>query len=156
MAEKLRYRPNVTVACIIEAEQRFLMVEELINGEQKFNQPAGHLEANESLITACEREILEETGLNLSPAALVRIDQFSASAELAFLRFTFCCSLEHVMAASPLDQDILAAHWFTFEEILARKSALRSPLVLDTIEAYLRGERIPLKSLNSAFLTLAP
>ncbi len=48
-----RYRPNVTVACIIEAEKRFLLVEELIDGQQKFNQPAGHLEANESLIDAC-------------------------------------------------------------------------------------------------------
>ncbi|QSX32197.1 NUDIX hydrolase [Shewanella avicenniae] len=156
MEEKLRYRPNVTVACVIEANQRYLMVEELIDGQQKFNQPAGHLEAHESLLMACEREILEETGLRLSPDALIRIDQFSASTELAFLRFTFCCSLPSTIAAKPVDPDITAAHWFSYEEIVDRSAALRSPLVLDTIDAYRRGQRLPLETLNSRFLTLAP
>ena len=156
MAEKQRYRPNVTVACVIEAQGKFLLVEEWINGEQKFNQPAGHLEANESLLMACEREVLEETGLSLTPQALVRIDQFSASAELAFLRFTFCCSLPNTQAPCPQDSDITAAHWLTYEEISARSAQLRSPLVIDTIDAYLRGEKLSLDCLNSAFLTLAP
>lgn len=156
MAEKQRYRPNVTVACVIEAAGKFLLVEEWINGEQRFNQPAGHLEAHESLVMACEREVLEETGLTLTPAALVRIDQFSASADLAFLRFTFCCSLTEPQPTQPQDSDISAAHWLTYDEITARHAQLRSPLVLDTIGAYLRGEKLPLDYLNSRFLTLAP
>lgn len=156
MAEKLRYRPNVTVACVIEADGKFLLVEEWINGEQKFNQPAGHLEANESLLMACEREVLEETGLTLTPQALVRIDQFSAACNLAFLRFTFCCSLPRTVVSHPQDSDISAAHWFSYTEIVARREQLRSPLVIDTIDAYLRGEKLSLDCLNSAFLTLAP
>lgn len=156
MTEKPRYRPNVTVACVIEAQGKFLLVEEWINGKQQFNQPAGHLEAHESLVMACEREILEETGLSLTPQALVRIDQFSASPELAFLRFTFCCSLADALPTQPQDADITAAHWLSYAEISARQSQLRSPLVLDTIDAYLRGERLPLDCLNSRCLTLAP
>lgn len=89
-----RYKPNVTVACIIHAtsQDKYLMVEEWIEGEQRFNQPAGHLEANESLIQACEREVFEETGLSLKAQGLVGIYQFSASEDLAFVRFTFSCS----------------------------------------------------------------
>ena len=68
----MRFTPHVTVATIIEDNGRFLMVEELAEGRAVFNQPAGHLEADESLIQAALRETLEETGwmLNspLSPA----------------------------------------------------------------------------------------
>ena len=147
-----RYRPNVTVACIIEAEKRFLLVEELIDGQQKFNQPAGHLEANESLIDACRREVLEETGLTVTPEALVRIDQFSASNELAFLRFTFCARLAKCQSAKPLDVAIKAAHWLSMDEITALGSKLRSPLVSATLESYLQGQRLPLSLLNSELL----
>lgn len=147
-----RYRPNVTVACIIEAEKRFLLVEELIDGQQKFNQPAGHLEANESLIDACRREVLEETGLTVTPEALVRIDQFSASKELAFLRFTFCARLVKCQNPKPLDVAIKAAHWLSMDEITALGPKLRSPLVSATLESYLQGQRLPLSLLNSALL----
>ena len=147
-----RYRPNVTVACIIEAEKRFLLVEELIDGQQKFNQPAGHLEASESLIDACRREVLEETGLTVTPEALVRIDQFSVSKELAFLRFTFCARLAECQSTKPLDVAIKAAHWLSMDEITALGPKLRSPLVSATLESYLQGQRLPLSLLNSKLL----
>lgn len=44
-----RYKPNVTVACVINCDDKYLMVEELIDGKLTYNQPAGHLEAFESL-----------------------------------------------------------------------------------------------------------
>ena len=58
----MRFTPHVTVATIVEDNGRFLMVEELADGQAVFNQPAGHLEADESLIQAALRETLEETG----------------------------------------------------------------------------------------------
>ncbi|MGE4260778.1 NUDIX hydrolase [Shewanella sp.] len=152
---KVRYRPNVTVACVIEAENRFLMVEEWINGAQKFNQPAGHLEANESLLMACAREVYEETGLTIQPQHLLRIDQYSASSELAFLRFTFCCQLPHCQQAIPQDRDITAAHWLDYDEICTLGTKLRSPLVAAAIDSYRSGPRYDLGLLNWQFLTLA-
>ncbi len=159
---KVRYKPNVTVACIIHSikDDKFLMVEEWIEGEQRFNQPAGHLEANESLISACEREVLEETGLSLSPSGLVGIYQFSASTELSFLRFTFCTQVDGIMAARPLDKDISACHWLTLEQIEAKSAELRSPLVLDCLRDYLQqyqnGNTYSLELLNSTRLAIAP
>ena len=153
-----RYRPNVTVACVLHCQGQFLMVEEMIDGQQKFNQPAGHLEANESLVAACEREIAEETGLtNAAIQGLVGIYQYTASPELAFLRFTFFCELASMPTALiPQDKAITATHWLRLDDIKRRSAQLRSPLVLQCIEDYLSGKQIPLDVLSSQFLAYDP
>ncbi|MFN2896596.1 NUDIX domain-containing protein, partial [Escherichia coli] len=53
------FKPHVTVACVVHAQDKFLIVEETINGKALWNQPAGHLEANETLLQAAERELWE-------------------------------------------------------------------------------------------------
>src|SRR5262249_30852067 len=63
---------DVTVAAIVESRGRFLMVEERAGADQLvFNQPAGHLERGESLLTAVIREALEETGHRFDPEHVV-------------------------------------------------------------------------------------
>ena len=56
------WKPHVTVAAVVERDGRFLLVEEHTSNGLQFNQPAGHLEENESLIDAVKREAFEETG----------------------------------------------------------------------------------------------
>jgi len=56
------WRPDVTVACVVPQQGKFLLVEENVRGELVLNQPAGHLEPDESLLQAAVREALEETG----------------------------------------------------------------------------------------------
>lgn len=70
------WKPNVTVAALIEREGRFLLVEEETEDGLRFNQPAGHLDENESLVAACAREALEETAWGFTPTALVGIYQW--------------------------------------------------------------------------------
>ena len=41
---KMQWKPNTTVAAVIEKDNRFLLVEEEIDGKLVFNQPAGHLD----------------------------------------------------------------------------------------------------------------
>ena len=53
---------HLTVATVIYQNGAFLCVEEVDNGRSVINQPAGHVEAEESLIEAACRETLEETG----------------------------------------------------------------------------------------------
>lgn len=62
------FKPHVTVACVVHAKGKFLVVEESINGKALWNQPAGHLEANETLLQAAKRELWEGTGFTLSPS----------------------------------------------------------------------------------------
>ena len=48
-----RWSPRVTVACVVERDGRYLVVEEERGGPATlFNQPAGHLEPDESLLEA--------------------------------------------------------------------------------------------------------
>ena len=139
------WKPRVTVAAIAETEGRFLMVEEQVNGEQRFNQPAGHLEDGESLFDAVVRECLEETAWVFEPEALVGIYrwQHPASGE-TYLRVTFCGRCAQYNPDRELDADITAVHWQTLEDIRKRKAQLRSPLVLTALEDYLAGKRYPL------------
>jgi 8-oxo-dGTP pyrophosphatase MutT (NUDIX family) len=65
------WKPSVTVAAIIERNKRFLMVEEETNEGIRINQPAGHLDPNESLEQAVIRETLEETAHDFTPTALI-------------------------------------------------------------------------------------
>ncbi|QQX78616.1 NUDIX hydrolase [Shewanella sp. KX20019] len=147
-----RYKPNTTVACVIEANGKYLLVEELIDGEIKYNQPAGHLEPKESIIDACIREIKEETGLDIKPEGLVAIYQYTATEQLAFVRYTFYAALNKCVSSTPLDPAICSTRWLTFPEITALKPKLRSPLVLKCIEDYLNNKHYPLDLLNDQLL----
>ncbi len=152
---KPRYKPNTTVACVIHCDNKFLLVEEIIDGEVRFNQPAGHLEANETIIDACLREVKEETGLNITISALVCIYQFSASDTLSFMRFTFCAQVNKCAECTPIDPTISGCHWLTLEQVKARQNQLRSPLVLKSIEDYLHKPHSPLSLINSELQIIA-
>ena len=82
------WKPHATVAAIIEREQKFLMIEELVDGERVINQPAGHLDPDESLVEAAVRETLEEAGVfladrnNMSTTDLERINSLRLAADL--------------------------------------------------------------------------
>ena len=51
----MRWCPDLTVAAIVARGDRFLVVEERINGQLVLNQPAGHVEDAESIVSACIR-----------------------------------------------------------------------------------------------------
>jgi len=149
-----QFKPNATVAAVIVHQNKFLLVEEIENGKKVFNQPAGHLEANENLITAIKREVLEETGLTLSPDYVSGIYYFHRpEINLYFLRFCFVIELDEFLKSSPQDEEIIDTHWLTLEEIKEKSSKLRSAMVLECIEDYLlvttSGKKIPLSSLKS-------
>ncbi|MGS0675294.1 NUDIX hydrolase [Shewanella sp. 125m-1] len=146
-----RYKPNTTVACVIEAQGQFLLVEELIEGELKYNQPAGHLEPHESILAACIREVKEETGLRIKPQGLVGIYHFSASDSLAFVRYTFHLKLDQVKLSTPEDPAIIGLKWYSFAEIKALSNQLRSPLVIKSISDYLAGKNYDLSIINDDY-----
>ena len=145
-----QFKPNTTVAAIIHHQGKFLIVEELENNERVYNQPAGHLESNESLLSAIEREVLEETGLRLSPDYLSGIYYFHRpDLQLYFLRFCFVFELSSLLESSPQDNEILATHWLSYEEVLNKKPLLRSSMVLECIDDYLAGVNIPLTAIKT-------
>jgi ADP-ribose pyrophosphatase YjhB (NUDIX family) len=148
------WKPHVTVAAVIEREGRFLLVEEHTARGLRFNQPAGHLEENESLIDAVKREVLEETAWQFEPEALLSIQLWRRNPrQPSYLRYCFTGHCHSHDPGHQLDDGIVATHWLSHEEIIARPKRMRSPLVPIAVEEYLKGERYPLSMLKS-FLDL--
>jgi ADP-ribose pyrophosphatase YjhB (NUDIX family) len=144
------WKPHVTVAAVIERDQRFLFVEEHTPNGLQFNQPAGHLEPNEDFITAVKREVQEETAWQFEPEYLVAIQLWRKNPDYpTFLRLCFTGQCHSHDANQTLDEGIVATHWLTRAEIAAQQHRLRSPLVLISLDNYLNGERYPLSLLKS-------
>jgi len=139
------WRPDITVAAVVERDGRFLFVEELIAGQRVLNQPAGHVERGESLLEAVCRETLEESAWHFTPEALIGVYPWRhASSGRDKLRFTFCGRVHDHEPGRALDQPVLAVHWLTPEELRPRAASLRTPVVLRCLEHYLAGQRLPL------------
>lgn len=139
------WKPHVTVAAVTEREGRFLLVEELIEGKLVLNQPAGHLDENESLVTAVVRETREETAWDFEVDALVGLYLWKVpTGQKTFLRAAFAGHCRQHYPDQLLDTGIQRAVWMTRAEIAAADEKLRSPLVLLCIDDYLRGYRFPL------------
>jgi len=143
------WRPSVTVAAVIERDGRFLFVEETQDGRRVLNQPAGHLDPNETLIAACSREVLEETAHRFQPTGLVGIYRWHhPPADVTFLRFCFSGAVFEFDSARPLDKEIVALHWLTPAELKKKSSMHRSPLVQQCLDDYLAGHNFPIEVLS--------
>jgi len=132
--------PDITVAAIAETAGRFLCVEERINKRLVFNQPAGHVEAGETLLAAVVREVREETAWRFVPEGLLGIYLWRRpSARRATLRFCFTGTVRDHDAAQRLDRGIVRTHWLSESELREREPLMRSPLVLRCVEDFLAG-----------------
>jgi len=139
------WKPNVTVAAVLEQDGKFLLVEEETGHGILFNQPAGHLEPGESLIFAAKRETLEESAYEFEPQYLLGIYRWHSDAsDVTYLRFAFTGRILSHHPERKLDDGILRAVWMTPEEIRATRARHRSPLILRCVEDYLVGKRYPL------------
>lgn len=138
-------RPAVTVAAVVERDGRYLIVEEETRAGLRLNQPAGHVEAGESIVAAAARETLEESAWRVEPTALVGVYQWqSTESGETFVRFTFAATAREHEPARPLDAGIVRALWLSYGDIAARIEQHRSPLVLRSVDDYRAGRRWPL------------
>lgn len=147
------WKPNVTVAAIIERDGRYLLIEEETSEGVRLNQPAGHLDPHETLEQAVVREVMEETAHEFIPEALVgmymsRYTSKRRNEDVTYLRFTFCGKAGK-QYDQPLDHGILGTMWMTRDEIAACQERHRSPILLQCIDDYLAGRRAPLELLHT-------
>ena len=124
---------HVTVAAVVERDGRYLMVEETIDGQRVYNQPAGHLEPDESIVAAVVRETLEETARPFTPTGLVGIYRWQRPDGEVFVRFAFSGEVGEPEPGRALDPDIDAALWLSEADLAARADRMRSPLVMQCI-----------------------
>lgn len=148
-----RAQLHLTVAAIVQFEQKFLLVEETdkLSGQRVLNQPAGHVERDEDLLSAVKRELLEETGLMLEPCAWLGISQLKAANNHRYVRINFVFEpVSLPVQYQPQDRDILALHWLTAAQLTEHVLPLRSALVGDAIDLYRQGVRLPLALIQPA------
>lgn len=141
------YLPDVTVAALVLHEGRLLLVEEDVRGEIVINQPAGHLEPDESLVDAMVRECREETGWTVEPTGLVGIYQWiDPDSRRQYLRVAFAAHAVAHDPQAPLDTGILHALWLTPQALRECRPRHRSPMVLRVAEDFLAGRHLPLSA----------
>ena len=141
------WTPHATVACVIEQDGRYLMVEERdkVTGELVFNQPAGHIEQGETIREAALRETLEETGWAIELTGVLGLALYRApKRNITYIRTTLIGRALGPVADAEIDPDIHAVHWLDHGEILARSDRMRSPVTLAVIERHRQGICHPL------------
>ena len=160
-----RWKPSVTVAAIIErvhgGERQFLLVEEHTPEGLKLNNPAGHLDPEESPEQGVRREVLEETACVFMPDRLVgiylsRFQRPATGEDVTFLRFAFGGTVGEPDPARTLDHGIVRTLWMTLPELHASRARHRSPHVLGCIEDFERGRRYPLDAITTDATVYAP
>jgi phosphatase NudJ len=147
-----RSQLHLTVAAVVVYQGQFLFVEERDKQslQRVLNQPAGHVESDEDLQRAVERELFEETGLQLVADGWLGISQLIASNGHRYVRINFYFEpAELPTTYQPQDSDILALHWLSLQELADHALPERSQLVSDAIVQYQQGVRLPLTLIKS-------
>ncbi|MDX2464070.1 MAG: NUDIX hydrolase [Porticoccus sp.] len=142
---------HLTVATVVTREDLFLMVREIRNdlgaafdgtadqgkGNEVYNQPAGHVEPGETPIQAVVRETFEETGWHVEPTGIISFTTYtSPTNHITYYRLTFAAKTLEFDETAEIDSDIEEALWLSYEEILLKRSQLRSPVVLQVIDDF--------------------
>ena len=141
----MAWEPHVTVAAVIEKDGKYLIVEEKSEGRIVFNQPAGHVDGNETLAQATLREIREETGWDVTLESVLGIYVYTSPTNgVTYYRICFVAKPVAEIPGAELDTDIIRALWMSEDEIRAAKDKLRSPMVLKSLDDFKTKPRIPL------------
>jgi len=148
-----RWKPNTTVATVVtrtgnNGQQQFLLVHEIRDGKKVFNQPAGHLDEGESLICAAKRETLEETGWNVEITGLIGIYRFIPANGTTYMRYAFTATPQTHESERTLDDGIIEAVWLDYDEIVEKTLHMRSQMVKQTVDDYLKRPIYPLEMLH--------
>ncbi len=136
------YPTDLTVAAVVELDDRFLLVEEMSMGRKVLSQPGGHIEAGESPEQTVVRETLEETGCVVECSDLIGVYLWiHPQTRQQFLRIVYAAGFLSCDEDQPLDDGIVARRWATLAQLESRQAVLRSPAVLRCVQDFVSGKR---------------
>ena len=133
---------DLTVAAVIERDDKYLLVEEYAMGRRVVTQPGGHIEADESPEQALIREVSEETGCTVECGDMIGVYLWiHPQTRQQFLRLVYAADYVSCDESAVLDDGILGRRWMTFDDIRASRAILRTPAVLRCVEDCIAGRR---------------
>ena len=141
------WTPHLTVAAIVERNEKFLMVKETDDGRAVYNQPAGHVEKHETVQDAIVREVKEETAWDFLPEYIVGFYKWhKQDSDTTYVRICYAGKASNHDPEQALDDGILSANWLDFDDIMSMDSkSMRSPMVRKCISDYRNKIEYPLE-----------
>lgn len=142
---------HLTVAAVIERNGSFLMVTDDTSQGYKLNQPAGHVEDGEDILSAVVREVKEEAGINFYPEKIIGIYLYKLNSDHTYLRICFKGGIDGNIEEpkpSAMDDGVIDAKWYSKEELNDLTKYFRSHLVKQCIDDYLAGNEYDLSILS--------
>lgn len=131
---KLGYNVCYIVAGVVIEDGKVLMMQEAkASCRGRWYLPAGRMEKDESIVEAVQREVLEETGLQFEPEALLAVE----SQGRYWVRYTFAGRVTGGSLKSPAeaDKESLQAGWFPADvERLQSELPLRASDIVPLID----------------------
>lgn len=139
-----RWTPHVTVATLVEKDDKFLLVREQPDDAIVYNQPAGHLDEGEGIVAAAIRETFEETAWEVDITGYLGVYRSIAANGITYLRHGFIARPLRFHEGQPLDTPIIETCWMSYDEIIEKQAQMRSPMVKQLIDDYYTGLIYPL------------
>lgn len=113
--------PELIVSAVIVKDGRFLLIRETLeDGQDWWIIPGGHVEFGESLVQAVQREIKEETNLDVEVGALI-IYKEVIRVQFNYHTIIFFFKAQALTDRIHLDEKALEARWVTRDEALKLK-----------------------------------
>ena len=149
--------PCLVVGCIIEHQDKFILVQERMSDIGKWNQPAGWLEKYENPVIAAKREAEEETGLKVKIIGFLgayshikyNVKKFDpkhnrpSKINIHAVKLIFIGkSVENpINKAGYSSKEISDTRWFTLPQIkeLDKSKLLRDHDIINEVQDYRRG-----------------
>ena len=136
-----RRRPGVGVAVVVERDGAVLLVRRKQHGGGSWSVPGGYLDQGEELAEAAQRELREETGIEVEELSFLAIsnDRFQDGKHNVTVWFAGRGVVGEPVVAAPEELDNLG--WFPWR-------ALPAPLY-DSTRAFLAGDTLPPGAVDS-------
>ena len=137
-------RPNykISTACIVEYENKILMIKEEQNGKVCWDIPAGGLEMGETLEQGVIREVEEESGVKILDPVIKTVYEYIEKERITinFLYYSHV-DIKNISFLKPQDTDIFEAAWFAKTDIekLIQKREYENNLGKERLLNFLEG-----------------